>query len=101
MVTGSRKTALVTGAGVRIGRAIALADAGMNLLVHYRRSEGEAAEVCRLIERRGPQAWPIAADFDEPGASARLIDGAITTAGSLDVLVNNAAGFPQDDLRSA
>jgi NAD(P)-dependent dehydrogenase (short-subunit alcohol dehydrogenase family) len=101
-VTSTGKTALVTGAGVRIGRAtaLALADAGLNVLVHYRRSEAEAAEVCRLAEQRGVRAWPIPADFDEPQASARLIDRAIATAPSLQVLVNNAAGFPQDDLRS-
>jgi NAD(P)-dependent dehydrogenase (short-subunit alcohol dehydrogenase family) len=100
--TAPRETALVTGAGVRIGRAIALAlaDAGMNLLVHYRRSEGEAAEVCRLAEQRGVRAWPIAADFDDPQAASRLIDRAVATAGSLDVLVNSAAVFPPDDLRS-
>jgi NAD(P)-dependent dehydrogenase (short-subunit alcohol dehydrogenase family) len=102
VTTTSRKTALVTGAGARIGRAIALAlaDAGMNVLVHYRRSEGEAADVCRLAEQRGVRAWPIAGDFDEPQASARLIDRAVAFAGSLDVLVNNAAVFPRDEVRS-
>ena len=102
MGSGVRRTALVTGAGVRIGRAIALAlaDAGMNVLVHYRYSEREAVEVCRLIEQRGLRAWAIGADFDQPQASARLIDRAIASAGSLDVLVNNAAGVPRDDLRS-
>jgi NAD(P)-dependent dehydrogenase (short-subunit alcohol dehydrogenase family) len=102
MATTSRKTALVTGAGVRVGRAIALAlaDAGMNLLVHYRRSEGDAAEVCRLAEQRGVRAWPIAADFDEPQASSRLIDRVVATAGALDVLVNSAAVFPRDDVRT-
>jgi NAD(P)-dependent dehydrogenase (short-subunit alcohol dehydrogenase family) len=72
----------------------------MNVLVHYRRSEAEAAEVCRLAEQRGVRAWPIPADFDEPQASPRLIDRAVATAGSLDVLVNSAAAFPQDDVRS-
>jgi len=102
MATSARKTALVTGAGVRIGRATALAlgETGFNILVHYRRSEAEAIAVCRLAEQHGVRAWPIAADFDEPQASARLIDRAVATAGSLEVLVNNAAGFPQDDLRS-
>jgi NAD(P)-dependent dehydrogenase (short-subunit alcohol dehydrogenase family) len=102
MATPSRRTALVTGAAVRLGRAtaLALADAGMNVLVHYRRSEAEATEVCRLAELRGVRAWPIAASFDEPQASVRLIDRAVATAGSLDVLVNNAAVFPKDDLRS-
>jgi hypothetical protein len=102
MAERARKTALVTGAGVRIGRAtaLALADAGMNVVVHYRRSEAEALDACRRIEERGVSAWPIAADFDEPGASERLLEGALAAAGSLDVLVNSAAGFPVDDLGS-
>jgi NAD(P)-dependent dehydrogenase (short-subunit alcohol dehydrogenase family) len=96
------KTALVTGAGVRIGRAtaLALAEAGFNVLVHYRRSEREAAEVCRLAELKGVSAWTVAADLDEPQAPARLIDRAVATAGPFDLLVNNAAVFPKDDLRS-
>lgn len=102
MAASSRRTALVTGAGVRIGRAtaLALAEAGMNVVVHYRRSQAEALEVCRLVEQRGVAAWPVAADFDEPGASERLLEHALRAAGSVDVLVNNAAGFPEDDLRS-
>lgn len=99
---GSRKAALVTGGGVRIGRAIALAlaEAGMNVLVHYRHSEAAAVEVCRLIEARGHRAWPLGANLDDPQAPARLMERAIATAGSLEVLVHSAAGFPRDELRS-
>lgn len=97
-----RKTALVTGAAKRIGRAtaLALADAGMNVVVHYRRSKAEALEVCAAIEERGVRAFPVAADFDEEGASIRLFDEVIARAGRVDVLVNNASGFPEDDLRT-
>jgi NAD(P)-dependent dehydrogenase (short-subunit alcohol dehydrogenase family) len=60
-MTYTLKTARVTGAGGRIGRATAqaLAGTGRNVLVHARRSEAEAAEVCRLAEQRGVRAWPI------------------------------------------
>lgn len=57
--------ALVTGAAVRIGRAIALAlaDKGLDIVVHYRRSEAQARELCRVLELRGVRAWPLQADF--------------------------------------
>jgi hypothetical protein len=103
------RIALVTGAGVRIGRAtaLALADAGFGVVVHYRRSEREASELCRAIAARGVGAWMLQADFDAPqererksGLEERLIDRAVACAGSLELLVNNASTFPKDDLDS-
>jgi pteridine reductase len=90
------KTALVTGAGRRLGRAIAMALAaeGMNLAVHYRSSAAEAEELCALVERQGVWAWPLGADFAEPSAPESLIDRALAAAGRLDLLVNNASVFP-------
>src|SRR6185503_11941944 len=108
MDQGSR-TALVTGAGVRIGRAtaLALADAGFNVIVHYRRSEREASELCGAIASRGVRAWMLQADFDAPGAGGpsdgleeKLIDRAVACSGSFELLVNNASTFPKDDLDS-
>lgn len=107
MDKGSR-TALVTGAGVRIGRAtaLALADAGFNVIVHYRRSEREASELCGAIASRGVRAWMLQADFDAPGEGGgdgleeKLIDRAVGCSGSLELLVNNASTFPKDDLDS-
>jgi pteridine reductase len=94
------KTALVTGAGRRLGRAIAMALAaeGMNLAVHYRSSAAEAEELCGALEQQGVQAWPLGADFADPSARESLIDRAIAAAGRLDLLVNSASIFPPGTL---
>lgn len=94
------RVALVTGAAVRIGRAtaLALADAGMDVVVHYRHSAAPAIELCDELVRRGVRAWAIQADFADPDEGARVIDRALEAAGTLDVLVNNASSFPVDDL---
>jgi pteridine reductase len=96
------RVALVTGAGVRIGRAIALAlaDHGMNVVVHFRRSELEAVQLCRELERRGVSAWPVQADFADPAEAERVVERALAAAGELDVLVNNASSFSPDDLQT-
>ena len=63
---------------MRIGRALALALAsdGYDVVVHYCRNGGPAAEVVGLIEGLGRRAWAVAADFGEPGAAKRLCCGA-------------------------
>jgi hypothetical protein len=95
------KTALVTGAGRRLGRAIAsaLAAEGMNLAVHYSSSAAEAEELCGVLEQQGVRAWPLGADFAESSAPESLIDRALAAAGSLDLLVNSASIFPPATLR--
>ena len=99
---GETRVALVTGAAVRIGRAIALAlgDEGIRIVVHYRRSEADAAELCHELDQRGIRAWTVQGDFSDPADAERVIERAIAAAGSLDVLVNNASIFPRDDLDS-
>lgn len=59
----ARRVALVTAAAVRIGRAIGLAlgGAGMSVVVHYRRSEAEAAQLCEELARRGVHPWSVRA----------------------------------------
>lgn len=90
------KTALVTGAAKRIGRhiALALAAEGMNVVIHYRRSEEEAQELRRTLMESGVQAWTIQADFRERDQLDGLIARVVAMAGELHLLVNNAAGFP-------
>ncbi|NCB17574.1 MAG: SDR family NAD(P)-dependent oxidoreductase, partial [Synergistales bacterium] len=58
------RTALVTGAGKGIGKAVALrlARMGFQLAVNYNRSEKAAAEVCEMIKREGGTAFPFRAD---------------------------------------
>lgn len=95
-----RKTALVTGAAVRVGRALSLglAEAGYDLAVHYHSSEGAARDLARRIEELGRRAILIRADLADP-PEARAVAGAVDEAfGRLDVLVNSAATFQRGSL---
>lgn len=87
------RTALVTGAGHRVGRAIALALGGqrMQVGVHYNASRGGADETVRLVERSGGHAVAFGADLTKPDAIAPLVEAVADHFGSLDVLVNSAA----------
>jgi NAD(P)-dependent dehydrogenase (short-subunit alcohol dehydrogenase family) len=87
------KTALVTGASRGIGRAsaLALAQAGAQVLVHYGRGEKEAAAVVAEIRNAGGKAEKIAADLraaDGPHVLAERVRAII--GGRLDILVANA-----------
>ena len=88
------RTALVTGAGRRIGRAIAVAlgGRGMRVAVHYHGSEDGARETAAEIERGGGErASLFREDLSAPGGAARLVDSVADRMGGLDVLVNSAA----------
>jgi hypothetical protein len=100
METLEGKTALVTGAAQRIGRAIAttLANAGANVVVHYQ-SSGEAAEqLAKDLAAHGVKTWTIQANLSSPGEAATLIAHTISMTNSLDILVNNASTFPESTL---
>ena len=88
--------ALVTGAGRRIGAAIAagLHGAGANVVVHYFQS-GEAAEalVADLNSARAESALAVQADLTDSAALPLLLADVTATTGRLDVLVNNASSF--------
>src|SRR5690242_12234716 len=86
------RVALVTGAGRRVGRALAVAlgAEGMNVAVHYHASDAGARETAGLIEREGGKASLVAADLTRDDA-ARLIDDVVNRLGGLDVLVNSSA----------
>jgi NAD(P)-dependent dehydrogenase (short-subunit alcohol dehydrogenase family) len=87
------QSALVTGASRGIGRAvaIALAEYGATVGVHYNRDE-EAAEKT-AAELQGEDHWVIQADMADPTAVIKLADEAITLLGGIDILVNNAGIF--------
>ena len=95
--------ALVTGAGRRIGAAIAagLHEAGANVVVHYFKS-GEAAEalVANLNAERSGSALAIQADLTDSAALPPLLADVTATTGRLDVLVNNASSFYSTPLGS-
>jgi pteridine reductase len=92
----TRKTVLVTGAGVRIGAAIArdLHAAGMDVIIHYRRSAGPARELAgELNAIRSDSAYSLGADLMQAAECESLIEAALQCTGHLDVLVNNASQF--------
>jgi NAD(P)-dependent dehydrogenase (short-subunit alcohol dehydrogenase family) len=90
--------ALVTGAGRRIGRAIALgmAEAGWDIAVHYRQSEAEALEVVHAIRALGRRAVELHADLSIEAAVRALPRQAVHLLGGLDCIVNNASLFEYD-----
>jgi NAD(P)-dependent dehydrogenase (short-subunit alcohol dehydrogenase family) len=93
MIALENKTALVTGASRGIGRAIAvaLAEAGAHVLVHYGRSAQEAESVVAAIQAKGGRANAIAADLGSPDGAALLAKQVRSIVGDrLDVLVSNA-----------
>src|SRR5215470_7340769 len=89
------KVALVTGAGKRLGRAVALrlAEEGMDVAVHYGTSARDAAEVVGKIEEMGQRAVAISADLNNVNQIRRLFLDAGNELGRLDLLVNSAANF--------
>ena len=90
--------ALVTGAGQRIGRAcaLALADAGYAVAVHYRHSRAQAEDVASAIRERGGKAIALAADLVDEAAVRTLLPRAAEALGPVGVLVNNASVFGND-----
>ena len=97
------KTALVTGAAKRLGRAAALALArqGVNVAVHYHQSEHAAQALCDEIQSMGVGGWAIAADLSDSDQAERLFQEAVARAGVVDILVNNASIFKEDTLWEA
>lgn len=89
------RRALVTGAGHRLGRAIALAlaGAGADLVVHYRRSDEGARETADAARRLGRDAALRRADLARPEEIAELFEGLAGEPAGLGVLVNSAASF--------
>lgn len=89
------KTALVTGAAKRIGRAIALmlADAGANVAITYLSSQSEAEQTVRDLAARNVEALAVRTDLREPESIRTTIAEVVAEFTSLDLLVNNAGVF--------
>lgn len=87
------KVALVTGAGTRVGRAIAVAlgKAGMRIGVHYYGSEKGARQTADEIVAAGSEARTLPGDLTDPATGPRVVEHMSKVFGSLDVLVNSAA----------
>jgi pteridine reductase len=88
------KTVLITGAARRVGRSLALAvaQAGADVILHHANSPQEAAQAAAEIEALGRRAWVLQADFSRPEEVEGLIGRAQEIA-PLYALVNNAAIF--------
>ncbi len=89
------RTALVTGAAKRVGRAIALAMAGrgMDIVIHYKNSAPEARATGLAVEGLGRRAVVVQADLAQQEEVEALADRATRAFGKIDVLVNSAALF--------
>ena len=90
--------ALVTGAGRRIGRAIALglAKAGWDVAVHFRGSEEDARATVRDVEALGRRAALLQCDLADEAAVRALLPRAIAALGPVGCVVNNASQFEYD-----
>ncbi len=89
------KVALVTGAGRRVGRAIALAFAsrGVAVAVHYRSSRVEADRLTDEIAAKGGRAQTFRADLEKVTDIEAMVAAALAAFGRIDVLVNSASVF--------
>lgn len=96
-------TALVTGAGKRLGRAMALylAGRGHDVAVHYASSAEEAEAVAREIRAMGRRAQTFRADLLVEAETQALIPVVTAALGPLTVLVNNASIFEYDRIDTA
>ena len=96
--------ALVTGAGHRQGRAMAiyLAERGFDVAVHYASSAENAAETCRSVEAAGRRAIALQADLLDDALTEELFEQAQSgLGGDISCLVNNASIFEYDTVQSA
>lgn len=91
----NQRVALVTGGGVRVGRAISrrLADTGCAVAVNYCRSRRAADELVAEIAASGGRALAVQADITDPVALRQLVGEVEERLGSVDLLINNAAIF--------
>lgn len=91
------RAALVTGAGVRIGAAVArrLAASGVDVVIHHHKSAGAARGLADEIRGTGVRAATVAADLSVAADRKGLVAAAAKAIGRpLDLLVNNASSYP-------
>jgi pteridine reductase len=95
-----RRVALVTGGGIRLGRAIvqALAADGATLAVHHHRSREAAQSLVAELKARGARAQAFEADLSDDAQLHRLAEDVERAMGPISVLVNSAARFTRADV---
>lgn len=96
------RAAIITGAGVRLGRAMALglAQAGANIVVHYNRSSGPAEDTVAQIRALGRRAIAVRADLHDMAAIQAIVPAAQRAFGGVDILINSAAIFERSTLEA-
>ena len=101
-MTRSRRLALVTGAGHRVGRAIALglAGRGYDIAVHYNASDAPARETAAAIRQTGADVDLFRADLTVADVPPQLIADVDARMGRIDLLVNSAAVMMRTPLDS-
>jgi 3-oxoacyl-[acyl-carrier protein] reductase/pteridine reductase len=89
------RTALVTGGGRRIGRALvlALARSGFDVALTYRHSQAAAEQVVAEVESLGRRALAVVCDVRSEDSVCAAVDAVGSHFGRLDLLVNNAAVY--------
>ena len=89
------KVALVTGAGVRLGQAIAikLSQLGMRVIIHYHNSEKGAKQTAKLTKSNASQHFIIKANLKDISSIKKLVSKSEEFLGPVSVLINNAADF--------
>lgn len=100
----SAKVALITGAGKRIGAAIAryLHHRGLSVAVHCRQSTDHASALVRELDGLRPgSSAAFAGDLLETTTSVRIIEETVERFGALDLLINNASVFHATPVGSA
>ncbi|HJV40268.1 SDR family oxidoreductase [Caulobacter sp.] len=102
MTAPARGAALVTGAGRRIGRALALeaALAGYDVAIHHRASADEAEETADEVRALGRRAVLLRAELANEPATRGLIEEAAQALGPVTLLVNSASAFEDDRVGS-
>ncbi len=90
------KNALVTGSGIRLGRAIALAlgEAGCNLALHYNTSVESVSQVKSDLEKMGRKARVFQQDLEDITHVQDLMSQVCKEFGHIDILINNAGIYP-------
>ncbi len=97
-----KRTVLVTGAGKRLGREIALnlAQAGWQVAVHYRHSVREAQTTVQDCQALGVHSESFAADLGDEADCRALVPAVVTRFGRLDAVVNSASTFEHDSAQT-
>ncbi len=89
------KVALVTGGARRLGRsiALALAERGAEVVIHYHDSEREAQEVLAMLKKAGGKPVAVRGDVSIAADVDRIVETGMEAFGRIEILVNNAALF--------